>query len=162
MAWAKNGTPSTLSGTADVITISDLTAKIFNQFLCHIIYTGSAPGLADETFNNNTNSVYAYRRSANGASDNTFISQAKWSVFQALSDFLKILYVCSISGQEKLGIQFHILADTVGAGTAPQRTELVAKFVPSPDANITRIDWTNSSANFDFTTGTNGSALGTN
>ena len=42
MAWVKNGTPKTLTSDGDTLTISDLTALIFNQFMAHLIDNGSA------------------------------------------------------------------------------------------------------------------------
>ena len=33
MAWAKNGTPDTLTGTGSALEITDLTAQTFNQFM---------------------------------------------------------------------------------------------------------------------------------
>ena len=37
MVWQVNGTPLTLTGTADDMDITDLTARVFNQFLIHKI-----------------------------------------------------------------------------------------------------------------------------
>jgi hypothetical protein len=44
MAWAKNGTPDTISGAAAaLVRISDLTATKFNQFMSHeLSISGSA------------------------------------------------------------------------------------------------------------------------
>ncbi len=160
MAWAKNGTPDTLSGTADAITISDLEAKIFNQFLCHTLSTGGNTNVRTR-YNNNSNSVYAYRRSNDGGSDGTGTSQTIFTaeVDDADEPRFFIQYVASISGEEKLIIQ-HSLESASGASVAPQRSEIVAKFVPSPDADITRIDVLNQTSG-DFNTNSNLSALGT-
>ena len=159
MAWAKNGTPSTLTGAADVITISDLTAKKFNKFLMHHFVSG-ADALRRITFNNNSNSVYARRYSANGGADATGTSLTYIELTLADGDQFTINYNCSISGQEKLGLSFLVNSVSAGAGTAPQRLELVSKFVPSPDADITRIDSTNPTGGVDYAIGSNLSALG--
>lgn len=143
------------------MTISDLTAGKFNLFLFHGFVSGAGNGRGNETFNNNTNTVYAQRYSYNGGADGTNVSQSNWFHDNQADDQFKVMYVCSVLGQEKLGIYFHVYYGASGAGTAPIREEFVGKFVPSPDANITRIDWTNDVANFDFNTNSNGSALGT-
>jgi|DEB0MinimDraft_3_1074331.scaffolds.fasta_scaffold59722_2 hypothetical protein len=165
MAWSKNGTPETLSGVADVVQITDLTAYKFNQFMCHnLTDTGDLITMAC-TFNNNTNSVYAHRKSENGGTDNTSTSIAydPWWFNATNTDYFSISYWVSISGEEKLGITFSVERGTAtGAGTAPERVETVGKFVPSPDADITRIDITQLVAGGDYDTGSNLSALGTN
>ena len=159
MAWAKNGTPNTLGSAGDDCDITDLTAYKFNQFLFHKIATGDAD--PDMTFNNNTNTVYAYRQSQDGATDGTGTSQSNVSPrVTADDDEFFVHYVISISGEEKLGIGFNCARNTAGAGTAPRRMEFVYKFVPSPDADITRIDMNNDLTG-SYDTGTNLSALGT-
>ena len=157
MAWARNGTPTTLDSTGDDLDISDLTAKKFNVFLEHEIVSGAVS--SDVTFNNNGNSVYASRTNNDGGSDATSVSQTNYSFGIANNDIFALMYFCSISDEEKLGITFMISAAT-GAGTAPQRREEVQKFVPSPDADIVRIDFTNISGG-SYDTDTNLSALGT-
>ena len=159
MAWAKNGTPNTLSGTADDCDITDLTAYKFNVFLSHWLPSGTPNAVY--TFNNNTNTVYAIRRSEDGATDTTATSESNFGDGTAYVSGFNVMYVCSISGEEKLGIYFTVGQNTAGAGTAPKRKEQVLKFVPSPDADITRIDMNNNQASQDYASGTNISALGT-
>ena len=159
MAWQKNGTPDTLGSSGDVMTISDLTSLKFNQFLSHHIFVTAITN--DWTFNNNQNSVYARRGSLNGGTESATgnLTNIKLDLLFA-SDILTIQYAFSTSGEEKLGIWFQCFGNTAGAGTAPGRTEAVYKFVPSPDADITRIDVTNiESGSYD--TDSNLSALGT-
>lgn len=160
MAWQKNGTPDTLSGTADEMTISDLTAKKFNVFLSHRITSGATDNHWE--FNNNANTVYAIRSSINGGADGTLASQTHYSLDGGpnSSDSFTLLYTCVIVGEEKLSISFVIFASAVGAATAPDRQEAVLKFVPSPDADITRVDVVNTGAG-DFAADSNLSALGT-
>jgi len=130
MAWAKNGTPDTLSGTADAMTISDLTAKKFNVFLFHTLQSGA--NSQHTRYNNNSNSVYAERRSNNGAADSTdtSITEARLSPTNGALDVFGIIYNSSISGEEKLGISFEIDQGASGATTAPNRKEEVHKFAP--------------------------------
>jgi hypothetical protein len=162
MAWAKNGTPDTLTTSGDTLTISDLTAKKFNQFLTHIAASGNmAPDL---TFNNNSNTVYASRKSTNGGGTSTQTSKAFHEFNTSLgvwsSSEFYVNNTCSISGEEKLSIIFLATGGTAGAGNAPERVEFVGKFVPSPDADITRID-NNNVESGSFDTDSNVSALGT-
>ena len=166
MAWGKNGTPSTLGVAGDNFNISNLTAKKFNQFLMN--GWGDAPGVTNTgnniTFNNNINSVYAVRYSSNGAADSTVVSQANiYTRGNRDFEFFEVSYVISILGQEKLMILFHVDSSNSGAGSSPFRSEIVGKFVPSPDAGITRIDYEESDEDGAtlYDVGTNLSALGT-
>ena len=97
MAWAKNGTPDTLGSSGSTLQITDLEAKKFNQFLCHSIQvTGDIN--QSITFNNNSNTVYANRRSENGGADTTNTSEAEWERTGNVSvDIFQMMYVCSIS-----------------------------------------------------------------
>ena len=161
MAWNKNGTPSTLTGTADVMTISDLTAKKFNIILTNIIASGQVN--ATLKLNNDTGTKYSWRYQDDGTADGTGVSQTTLESDYGFNTYesFKVSYICSISGEEKLCISWEISDDTAGAGTAPYRREWVAKYVPSPDANITRIDWNNAGTG-DMAIGSNVSALGSN
>ena len=160
MAWARNGTPNTLSGTADDCDITDLTANKFNQMLFHAIASGQVNSTC--TLNNDGTSVYAFRYSDDGGTDGTGTSQlgldSDYS-YNNTSSF-KVGYLISISGEEKLYISFEINAATAGASNPPNRREWVSKYVPSPDADVTRIDWNNSGTG-DYAVGTNLSAIGT-
>lgn len=160
MAWAKNGNPDTLTVAGDIVNITDLTAKNFNQFMFHDVTSGNTSHSL--TFNNNSNTVYAHRSSLNGNADITQVNQPNIDEPNAFaSDKFSIHYVISTSGEEKLGIQFISFANAPGAGNAPFRVEMVYKFVPSPDADITRIDFINDQTG-DYAIGSNLSALGTN
>jgi hypothetical protein len=160
MAWAKNGTPDTLGSSGDTMQITNLTAKKFNQFLIHSVQV-TAGITHDLTFNNNTNTVYAERFSNDGAADSTGVSQTEATLIgDASDDRLTVVYCVSISGEEKLIICHTSRRLTVGAANAPSRNEFVGKFVPSPDADITRIDIDNSGAG-SYDTNSNLSALGT-
>lgn len=160
MAWVKNGTPHTLTSANSVVTISDLTAKKFNQFLFHEVNPSSSTGHL-LTFNNNTNPVYARRNSSNGGADATGVSESNIVMGHSVtSDGFFVSHCCSISGQEKLVITWYAERSTSGAGTAPNRREQVSKFVPSPDADITSVKYT-LDAGQTYDTDSNLSALGT-
>ncbi len=157
MAWAKNGTSNTLGSAGDDMDITDLTAYKFNQFLSHIIPTGAMN--ANTTFNNNSNSVYAWRISHDGGADTTATSETKFNQDFGTPPIFNVMNVVSISGEEKLIILHNVLQNTAGAGTAPRRSEMFVKFVPSPDADITRIDINNNDSG-SFDTDSNLSAIG--
>ena len=160
MAWARNGTPDTLSGAGDTVTISDMSANKFNQFLAHSIES-SANILMEFRFNNNSNNVYAKRHNYDGGGEGTSVNTNSVSAqLNYYGEFFWVSYFCSISGEEKLGIMFNVARNTAGAGYAPGREEYVYKFVPSPDADITRIDGINVSTG-DFAAGTNLTTIGT-
>ena len=158
MAWAKNGTPDTLTSTGDTMTISDLTPYKFNFFLVHKIASGISQ--LNTTFNNNTNSVYTSRFSENGAADSTETSKADMYCLTTNGNYdnFGMLYVCSISGEEKLIISNTITAQP-SSSNAPARIEIFSKFVPSPDEDKTRIDMSNAGSG-DYAADSNLSAIG--
>ncbi len=144
MAWAKNGTPDTLTVAGDAIEITDLTAATFNQFMFHVLDVG---GIITQlvTFNNNSNAVYAQRTSLNGGTDASEGNRTQQSLgsTNAASNVFLICYLISVSGEEKLNILFSCDEQATGAGTAPARLEHVGKFVPSPDDDITEVKMAN-------------------
>jgi hypothetical protein len=159
MAWGKNGTPDTLGSAGDTLTISDLTATIFNQFLHHEIGSGAIyPQLG---LNNDTGTNYASRRSANGGADTALTSRTymfEGGAAGTTTNF-SITYCIGISTEEKLAIRFTIFQNTAGAANAPAREELVGKWINTSD-QITEIDEINGAAG-DYDTDSNFSALGT-
>jgi len=161
MAWAKNET-NTLTGTGDNMDLTSLTAYKFNQFMFHISGGSSNQTTGHLTFNDNNNSVYARRQETNGGTDATTASAVKIQ-FDTISnhgDQFAQIKVISISAEEKLAIADVIWANTAGAGNAPERVQMVFKFVPSPDADITRLDLNNTYSG-DYQIGDNVTALGT-
>jgi len=163
MAWAKNGTPYTEASTSDDMDITDMTAKKFNQFMVHSSAASGNQTQQNFTFENNSNSVYARRSNGNGGTDATGTSATFFTSNYGVSnwgDQFTVMYVSSISGEEKLAIYHVVWGNTAGAANAPERVEVVAKFAPSPDSDITRID-SNNSASGSYQTGNNISALGT-
>tara|TARA_R110000851_G_scaffold258581_1_gene411055 strand:+ start:260 stop:835 length:576 start_codon:yes stop_codon:yes gene_type:complete len=158
MVWAKNGTPVTLGGTSDTVAITDMTANKFNFFISHII--GVTNMNESIEFNGNVNNVYSERSSKNGVYPDTTATSQPDITIAPTGGFVQSMvvgYVVSISGEEKLVMAWQ---QTGGTGAAaPNRSEVVGKFVPSPDADITRIDINNGGTG-DYTTNTNLSALG--
>ena len=157
MAWARNGTPDTLSGTSDTITISDLNARKFNQFLCHHLQTGGYPqthlrlgyGSVDSGSN------YSARYSYNGGTDATATSSTDIRLLNAVdtNEGFNVGYYINIASEEKLLMSFGIHANTSGAGTAPAREEDVGKWVNTSNQsdNIQIVNLNTG----DYTTGSN-------
>ena len=160
MAWAKNGTPDTLTSSGTTIEITDLTAKKFNVFLCHELQTGGTIN-PRRRYNGSSSTVYANRRSKNGTADVTDTSDTGVRLLAGTiqQDHLDVSYVCSISGEEKLGIIFAMRAGSSGAANAPDRVEWATKFVPSPDADITQVSTIEDGGTGSFDTDSNLSAL---
>ena len=156
MAWGKNGTPDTSTGTVDVLTISDMTANNFGVILSHVINTGTIS--ANFTADNITTSTYAWRVNRNGgASDDLGASQTSWATGGDAADSFHVYYFCNISGQEKLMLGNKVDGSTAGAGTAPERREQYGKSTQT--AQFTRIDNTNVGAG-SYLIDSNLSALG--
>lgn len=159
MAWSKNGTPSTLSGTSDTITISDLIAKKFGVILLHYISSGTCN--SQMRFNGDSTNEYSNRQSDDNAADGTQTSTTGLTdAGTPVADYFSVNYLCDISGEEKLIIQFQIDPTATGAGTAPSRREQVSKHVPS-ESTITSVSVVNDGAG-DFAVGSNLIIIGSN
>ncbi len=165
MAWAKNGTPDTLSGTSDQLTITDLTTYKFNFWMWEAI---AVTGNCNEKYRTgssttDTGSNYTSRKSYNGGTDATATSQTEINFGD---DFLAVgenkfcvNNTINIASEEKLTITHWVHSNTAGAGTAPQRGEYVMKWTnTSNQFDILEI---NNGDSGDYTTGSNLSALGT-
>jgi hypothetical protein len=159
MAWAKNGTPHTLTTSGDVLEISDLTATKFNQFMKHQLPTGGDAS-SELRLNSDTGSNYTRRWSSNGGADGTDTSQTKSNYYGngTVPEFT-VAYFISISSEEKLFIGHIIDQNTAGASNVPIRVEIVSKWVNTADS-VTTITMNNSQAG-SFDTDSNLSALGT-
>tara|TARA_R110000751_G_scaffold303822_1_gene418795 strand:- start:69 stop:554 length:486 start_codon:yes stop_codon:yes gene_type:complete len=160
MAWAKLGSDTLTSG-GDTITISSMTASNFNQTLVHNYAdaTGINPRIRVGTSTIDTGSNYTTRVSANGGSDSTEVSQTRIHLSTRDKDEFEVIYSSNIAGEEKLFIGFTVNQETAGAGTAPQRTEIVGKWVTTSGQYDT-IQALNEDSG-DYPIGSNISALGT-
>jgi len=158
MAWGKNGTPSTLGGTASTIEITDLTSTKFNTFLAHLLTDGSAVN-QHLRVNDASGSVYADRQSINGGTDNVDVnrSQLTCAPTNGATDTFIICYALNISGEERLFLFYVAEQGASGASTAPARTEGAGKYVT--DTNITEVSFTETLAG-SYAASSNISALG--
>ncbi len=161
--WEVNGTPDTLSTIGDLLAITDLDAKIFNLFLSHALVNAAQGINTSFTFNGSILNEYAERQSINGLADATFINrdQILTSSGTVSQDDFTVMYVVSISGQEKLVITHSMGRAATGAGNAPNRIITLSKYVPSPlSTTITQIDCDNQGSD-DYAEDSNLSGLGT-
>ena len=148
MAWARNGTPDTLGSAGDTLSITDLTAKKFNQIISHMIASGSLT--TNLNIENDSSGNHAYRISVAGGADATATSSNQVQITGAsVGDDFVIGYMSNISGEEKLAIVFTTETNTAGATTDPYRTENAVKYAVT-SGQVTRIDLENShSGNYD-------------
>ncbi len=162
MAWARNGTPDTLTSSGDQLNITDLTATTFNFCLWHGLATGNIDDcnltLGRTTID--TGSNYASRFSTTGGADQTLVNQTSIildkdnGAFDAFGHF----YIINISADEKLVIHGRIKANP-GAANVPQRVEGVGKWVnTSNQMDVVRVTNIGTGS---FDTNSNLSALGT-
>ena len=154
MAWGKiSSVTGTGSGTN--LTTGTITASKFNEF--NIYTTAFVSGKL--RFNNDTGSNYARRYSGNGNSDvSTNINLGYIASLWDLAPAFIHGYILNISDEEKLIMLWTTEANnTTGAGTAPNRMEITAKWVNTSDA-ITEIDIDKTGTN--FTTDENFTVLG--
>jgi len=163
MAWTKNGTPSTLGAAATTIEISDLTGKKFNQYMYDLIDDGTNQILDLQVYNSETGNLFASRGSSNGGADATDVSRDEITTQNSgAQDLFGICYSVWISGEEKLTIGFSVGQGTAGAAGAPNRSEYVGKYVPSPLTDTFDVLTLEAqSSGEEYESGSNLSALGT-
>ena len=154
MVWAKAGN-ITLGSAGDTMNVSGFTASKFNNYLTHAIDNGSGIGTT-LTLDGVGGTSYVLRYSENGT-EGTRINQASWVLRFNANDQFDVGYICNIAGEEKLMIGWHVARTTAGAGTSPNRSEFVAKFVQN--SQFTQITNTNDQ-NGDFDTSSNLTILG--
>jgi hypothetical protein len=159
MAWAKNGTPDTLGGTADTMTISDLTASKFNIFMTHVLATAAAvPAIRLGSTSIDTGTNYARRVSLNGGTDATSTSVTEIHTTAYSADSFVVGYIINIAAEEKLVIAFKTSQGATGAATASNRMEVTGKW-DNTSNQFDNIQMYNDSAG-DYLASSNLSALG--
>jgi len=161
IAWGKNGTPETLGGTADTMTISDQTSTTFNTVMMSANATTHVAlniRLGNSTID--TGSNYAGRISSNGGADSTATSRSSIETSSNTLGQFQVSYIVNISAEEKLVIGVGKLDEgTLGAGTAPNRVEYVGKWVNTSN-QFDNVQSYNDEVG-DYTANSNISALGT-
>ena len=160
MAWSKNGTPDTLTSSGDTLSISDLTATKFNQFMSHVIQDGAVDTALRLAGVSATD--YASRFSAAGGADSTETSHTDIRMENTSGkDIFHVINAVNIDSEEKLVIIHTMDAGTAGAGNAPDRTEIVGKIdTTTTSGQFTQVDVINTDTG-DMASDSNLSALGT-
>jgi len=135
MAWAKNGTPDTLSSSASSISISDLTAKKLLVLLFNHFPDGNVDD-PDLTVDVGSTGDYAVRGSQNGSTDVASTSGNEFRVDSGNNAYTRfhISYIVNIDGEEKLGIGF-TMRTLSGASSVPDRKERFWKVDTSTDSS---------------------------
>lgn len=159
MAWAKNGT-TTLTGTADTVSVATLPDTKFNFCIGHALGTGGAIYMGIR-LNNDSGTNYAVRKSYNGGTDSTHTSndsiQFMGNAFTS-TDIFGVGYLINISSEEKLFIGFSVAENASGAGTAPAREEQADKWANTSSV-VDQFDIFNTSAG-DYDTDSNVTVIG--
>ena len=115
------------SGTVTSLDTGTFTAKKYLWIQCFMKPSGS-PSFSP-IFNNDTGSNYAFRYSDNGGTDATNTSQTDLGTLnQGYSNTFTNIFVINNQSNEKLCLVHGINQTTAGAGYAPARRELVAKW----------------------------------
>ena len=132
MAWGKNGTPDTLTGTGGVLAITDLTANKFNNILIHALLnggSGSASGTQVGITSADSGANYCERSYENGTEYSGVNRGYYYHLYNGYPQQFTIHYAVNIAGQEKLFITDTVQAPSTGASSIPDRTESVGKWV---------------------------------
>jgi len=126
--------------TADVITVDSLTAKKHLMIQAKLIASGTIE--AAVRFNNDSGNNYSTRYSVNNSeSSGTSKSSIDTNLSAGGNEFVTY-NVINEATKEKLVIAELVDSNTSGAGTAPQRVEVVGKWTNTSNA-ITRVDLVN-------------------
>jgi len=160
MAWGKLGS-TTATGTVNSLDSPTYTGNVFQQIFYHD-FAGTGGNMESLKFNDSGSAtVYAFRGSRNGGTDSTSINQNNIQTNDsAFGESFAVMYVCSVVGQEKLVIGFEYDGNTTSGAPYINRHEFVGKFVPSPDAPITKVALDSVDGNRTYVVNSNISILG--
>ena len=130
------------SGTSIDTGVAGFTAK---KYLWIQIYQdGLTSATAKMVLNGDTGSTNALRYSLDGATDSTFINNSSGLLYRSGvtgdDEAFTNIFMINNSSQNKLAITHNVVSRTAGAGTAPNRQEIVNKSTVS--AQITDIQLT--------------------
>ncbi len=143
--------------TSDTITVDSLEAKKHLMIQAKLIASGNIE--AAVRFNNDSGNNYSTRYSVNGSeSTGTSKNSIDTNLTAGGNEFVTY-NVINEATKEKLVISELVDSNTSGAGTAPQRVEVVGKWANTSNA-ITRVDLVNVSTG-DFAEGSEVTVYGT-
>ncbi len=146
--WEELASVDLSGGAADLIDSGTFTAK---KYLWVQLYVSTITGAVSQrlTFNSDTGTNYAQRRSSDGGSDVTGGSKVNIDGFNddlvVTSGGFTNMFIINNSATEKLGIVHSMSAEAAGAGNAPTRDEGVFKWANTA-AQITKLTFTNNKA----------------
>jgi hypothetical protein len=119
---------TTLGSAGDDIDVTGLADKRYLMILCDTINTGGSTNLLSQ-LNADTGTNYAVRESDNGGSDGSGGNRTTMNFTGSSADNqFAVGYLSNLSTKEKLLIGWGMGSSTAGAGSAPRRRELNAKY----------------------------------
>jgi hypothetical protein len=126
--WVELGR-TTLGSGSDTISVGSLSDKRYYMVLANTLDSGGSANAVNWRLNADGGLIYARRFSNNGATDSTAINQTVIGVggFAGTDPDFAVGYFANVSSKEKLNITYYVTQNTAGAGTAPQRVEIVGK-----------------------------------
>tara|TARA_R110000823_G_scaffold221641_1_gene350118 strand:- start:559 stop:1599 length:1041 start_codon:yes stop_codon:yes gene_type:complete len=132
--WVELGR-TTLGSAGDTISVGSLPDKLYLMFLCYNTATGG-DAIQRVQLNSDTANNYARRNDWNGGGDSTAVNQAYMTQnnYSLTLPTFSVGYLSNISTKEKLMISSSNGQNTVGAGTAPNRSESVGKWANTSNA----------------------------
>ena len=160
--WEELGR-TTLGVSSDTISISPISARRYLRIMFYANPTGGTINV-NLSFNGDTGSNYNMRYSDNGGADattgaTTAIASDTGAVVGL--PFFGVFDVINIASSEKLVIGHSLNQNNAGAGNAPTRREINAKWANTA-ASITRVDINNSAGTGDYAAGSELVVLGHN
>ena len=131
--WVELGR-TTLGSAGDDIDVSSLADKRYYMVLCSDLPTGNTqwyPRLGNGSFDTSNN--YATRESYNGATDGANANQPsiRWNTSITTSytnPKFGVGYISNLATKEKLTMFHGVAQQSAGAGTSPDRAEVVSKW----------------------------------
>ena len=139
---------TTLGSAGDSIAVSSLADKRYYMVLTSKV--GTANSGCWLQLNSDTGSNYAYRSSNNGGADGTGVSQTNGGAGTSATGnpAFGVRYISNLASKEKLVISNFIEQNTAGAGTSPNRRELVCKWANTSNAVSTITELNIDSGNY--------------
>ena len=139
MVWGKLGS-TTATATVNSLDSPTYTGDSFQQIFYHD-FAGTGGNMESLKFNDSgTATVYAFIGSRNGATDSPSVTQNNIQTNDsAFGESFAVIYVCGITGEEKLVIGSEYDGNTTSGAPYINRHKFSGKFVPATDAPITKI-----------------------
>lgn len=161
MVWETNGTPDTLVGTSDQMIISDVTPKLFNQYLFQVDPAAGTINM-NMRLNGDVGNNYARNQQTNGGTNSAVGGLPSFALSPSTAQeyHFGVVFIYSLNSDEKLGIAFVSETGGSGSNTIPDRKMWSGKWDNAINS-INSVQGDNEgTGNYDV--GSNLSALGTN